>query len=118
MGYRPKLFLPCSHCNTAPITAAINTIPIIMQEEGRVAVVGLNVIACFTFAPLTVIFTEEGDVEYPGTDHIVYEYVPFGTKNVFVSVVELYIAPSKVTDQNIPDGRHDSVNVTAYILIT
>ena len=89
-----------------------------MQEEGRVVVVGLNVIARFTFAPLTFIFPKEGDAEYPGTDPIVYEYVPFGTKNVFVSVVEFYIAPFKVTDQNLPDGRPDSVNVTAYILVT
>ena len=47
-----------------------------------------------------------------------YEYVPFGSVNDMVEVVELSGAPFSVTDQLVPDGSPLSVNVTVYVVTT
>ena len=64
--------------------------------------------------PLTVMLPEEGDEVYPATDAIVYEYVPLGMENDMLPVVDDSGVPLKVTDQDVPVGRPDSVNVTKY----
>ena len=61
---------------------------------------------------------EDGDTVYPDTDPIVYEYVPFGTENVIVSVVDDFVVPLNVTDHEVPDERPDSVKVTEYFSMT
>ena len=42
-------------------------------------------------------------------------YVPFGSENTIEEVVDDFDAPPSVTDQDVPDGRPDSVNVTVYV---
>jgi hypothetical protein len=44
----------------------------------------------------------------------VYEYMPLALVNEMVLVVEDCVFPAKVTDQEVPLGRPDSVNVTVY----
>ena len=61
---------------------------------------------------------ENGDTVYPETEPIEYEYVPFGTENVIVFVVEDSVVPFSVIDHEVPDGRPDSVNVIEYFLMT
>ena len=58
---------------------------------------------------------DEGDTEYPDTPLTVYEYVPFGSVNVIVSVVDDSLVPLSVTDHDVPDGRPDSAKVTVYL---
>ena len=65
--------------------------------------------------PLTVIEPDDGDTEYPGTLPTVYEYVPLGKENVIVFVVDDSVVPKRVTDHDVPDGKPDSVNDTAYL---
>jgi len=60
---------------------------------------------------------EDGDAVYPDIEPMVYEYVPFGTENVIVFVVEDLVVPFSVIDHDAPDGRPDSVNVTEYFLM-
>ena len=56
---------------------------------------------------------EDGETEYPVTEPMVYEYVPFGTEKDVLVPVEDWVLPLKVTDQDVPLARPDSVNVTA-----
>ena len=44
--------------------------------------------------------------------------MPLGFENEIVFVVDDSVFPFNVTDHEVPDGRPDSVNVTAYILVT
>ena len=60
---------------------------------------------------------EDGDAVYPDIEPMVYEYFPFGTENVIVSVVDFSVVPFNVTDHNVPDGRPDSMNITEYFLM-
>jgi len=52
-----------------------------------------NMIACDALAAFTVIIPERGLAAYPGTGPIVYAYVPFGSANVTVVVVEAREVP-------------------------
>jgi hypothetical protein len=45
----------------------------------------------------------------------VNEYVPFGSLNMMVVVVEVCRVPSNVTDQRVPEGKPLSVKVTVYV---
>jgi len=74
-----------------------------------------NVILIGILFPFTVTDPFKLDAVYPDTDPMEYEYVPFGTENVIVSVVDDSVVPFKVTDHVVPDGRPDSVNVTEYV---
>ena len=74
-----------------------------------------NVMDCVTFFPLTVRVPEDVDILYPEILPIEYEYVPLGTENVIVFVLEDNVVPLKVTDHEVPDGRPDSVKVTLYV---
>ena len=76
---------------------------------------GVNVTAIFTFAPFTVMVPDDGDVVYPLTEPIEYEYVPIGIENVIVFVVEDLVISFSVTDHDVPDGNPLSVNVTVYV---
>ena len=51
---------------------------------------------------------------YPDTAPMEYEYVPLGSENEIVFVVDDSVFPFNVTDQDVPDGRPVSVNVTVY----
>jgi len=42
----------------------------------------------------------------------VYGYVPFGSENVIVLVVEAWLVPFRVTDHDVPGGSPDSVKLT------
>jgi len=57
---------------------------------------------------------EDGNAGYPDIEPMVYEYFPFGTENVIVSVVDVSVVPFNFTDHNVPDGRLDSVNVIEF----
>mgnify|MGYP006267746115 FL=1 len=52
---------------------------------------------------------------YPDTPPTVYAYAPFGSVNAIVLVDDAWWFPARVTDHGVPDGRPDSVNVTAYV---
>ena len=85
------------------------------EDDGLVVgVVEVKVIILETLPPLTTIEPDNVETEYPDTVPIVYEYVPFGSENVMVFVVEDSVVPLRVTDHDVPDGRPDSVNVTLY----
>ena len=86
-----------------------------MEYTADVTVTGENVINSFTFAPFTVSDPEDGDIVYPDTAPMEYEYVPLGSENEIVFVVDDSVFPFNVTDQDVPDGRPVSVNVTEYL---
>jgi hypothetical protein len=67
-----------------------------------------------TATPRTVSNPEPGLTVYPTTDPTVNEYVPLGSENPIVDVVEVSCEPFRVTDHEVPDGRPLSVNVTVY----
>ena len=48
-------------------------------------------------------------------EHIPYYLLPLGTVNVIEDDVDDSVFPFNVTDQDVPDGRPDSVNVTEYV---
>ena len=45
-----------------------------------------------------------------------YEYVPFNAKKDIALVVDDNVAPFRVTDHEVPDGRPDSLNNTVYTI--
>jgi hypothetical protein len=51
---------------------------------------------------------------YPAREPTANEYVPFGSMNATLLVVELAKTPPSVTDQSVPDGRPVSTKVTDY----
>jgi hypothetical protein len=67
-------------------------------------------------APATVTVPEAGFAVYPPTDPTVYWNGPFGSLNVIALLVELSVAPFRLTDQLVPVGSPVSVNVTAYVV--
>ena len=64
--------------------------------------------------PETVTVPEVGFAAYPVTLPTVYGYDPFASVKAIVLVVEDFVVPAKVTDQEVPLGRPLSVKVTAY----
>jgi len=74
-----------------------------------------NVIVCVTSYPLTVIVPEGGLAVYPVTASTEYGYAPFASENMIEEPVELLVVPARVTDQEVPEGRPVSVNVTEYV---
>lgn len=65
-----------------------------------------------TFAPFTVTVPDDVLSPQPEIGPTLYEYVPFTSVNTMVDPVELIVTPFMVTDQESPDGRPVSVNVT------
>jgi len=45
------------------------------------------------------------------------EYVPLGSVNEMVFVVDVSVLPFNVTDHDVPDGNPDSVNVIVYEVV-
>ena len=43
------------------------------------------------------------------------EYVPLGSVNEMVFVVDVSVLPLNVTDHEVPEGRPDSMNVISYV---
>jgi len=75
----------------------------------------LNVMFWLIFVPFTVMLPEDGDTEWPLIEFMLNEYVPLGSANEMVLVVDVSVVPFNVTDHDVPDGRPDSVNDTLYV---
>ena len=71
-----------------------------------------NVIDLLTGVPATSTLPEAGLAAYP-VAATVNEYVPFGSVNATVEVVDDWGVPASVTDQEVPDGSPVSLKVTA-----
>ena len=83
-----------------------------VSVNATVYVTRLNVIETFTFAPFTVNVPVDGlGAYFLFTVAIVYEYVPFGSVNVIVLFVDVFVTPFNVTDHDAPVANPDSVNV-------
>ena len=118
--YEKDYFFPLLIASTAPITAAITTIAIIMQirqlvEDGG-GVVELTVIGMIKEGCVVFMEPVELEVLQPDGREMEQEYVPQGSWNVIVLLVDVSVVPFKVTDQDVPDGRPDSVNVTVKVI--
>jgi hypothetical protein len=88
-----------------------------MPDGGVDLLMGVNETVFDTLAPLTDMEPDDDDTEYPDTLLTVYEYVPLGSENDILPVVDENVWPFvKFTYQVVPDGRPVSVNVTVYFI--
>ncbi len=102
------------------ITMSAITIPRIAQSrverpDEELGPELVNVTVTPASAPVNVTGPLDGDAEYPLTEPIWYQYVPFASWKVRVVVVEVCVVVPIVTDQLVPVGNPLSVKVSAYV---
>ena len=85
-----------------------------MPDDGGDFLMGENVTAFDTLAPLTDIEPDDGETEYPDTLLVAYEYVPFVRENEYdVPVIAPESMPLlRLTYHVAPDESPPSSNVT------
>ena len=117
-GSEKVIVLPTVDC-VVPFTVTDQLVPLgnPVSVNVTVYVTCVKVVATVTGAPFTVELPLYAPDEMcqPGTFAIDHPYVPLGSANAIVEVVELAAAPFNVTDQDVPEGSPVSVNVTAYV---
>ena len=113
------IVLVVDECDAPPVILTYHIVPEGNPDSVNVTpyVNKLNVIDSDTAAPFTV---NDPDAELGAYSlfpvAILYEYVPFGSLNVIVLVVDEYeLPPVMFTYHIVPEGNPDSVNVIVYV---
>ena len=74
-----------------------------------------NVAFKLTLRPFTVKLPKDGDTTYDETEPILYEYIPLGSVNVMLFVVDDTMLPFRVIFHAVPRGNPVSVNVMVKV---